>query len=69
VKHYAALAGLDPGDFGGHSVWTGFAPSAAANGATRFRLMDQTGHRSEETVRTYVRRAGMFEDHAGDGLL
>ncbi len=69
VKHYAALAGLDPDDFGGHSLRSGFATSAAANGATLFRLMDQTRHRSVETVRAYVRRAGLFEDHAGDGLL
>jgi site-specific recombinase XerD len=69
VKKYAALAGLDPDDFGGHSLRSGFATSAAANGATLFRLMDQTRHQSVETVRGYVRRAGMFEDHAGEGLL
>lgn len=69
VKHYAGLAGLDPDHFGGHSLRSGFATSAAANGATLFRLMDQTRHRSVETVRAYVRRAGLFEDHAGEGLL
>jgi site-specific recombinase XerD len=69
VKKYAALAGLDPDNFGGHSLRSGFATSAAANGATLFRLMDQTRHRSVETVRAYVRRAGLFEDHAGEGLL
>ena len=69
VKKYAALAGLDPDNFGGHSLRSGFATSAAANGATLFRLMDQTRHRSVETVRTYVRHAGLFEDHAGEGLL
>lgn len=69
VKQYAALAGFDPDNFGGHSLRSGFATSAAANGATLFRLMDQTRHRSVETVRAYVRRAGLFEDHAGAGLL
>jgi site-specific recombinase XerD len=69
VKKYAGRAGLDPSDFGGHSLRSGFATSAAANGATLFRLMDQTRHRSVETVRAYVRRAGLFEDHAGSGLL
>ncbi len=68
VKNYAALAGLD-GDFAGHSLRSGFATSAAANGAKLFRLMDQTRHRSVETVRGYVRQAGMFDDHAGNGLL
>jgi len=69
VKKYAALAGLDPDDFGGHSLRSGFATSAAANGATLFRLMDQTRHRSVETVRAYVRRAGLFDRHPGEGLL
>lgn len=69
VKKYAALAGLDPDRFAGHSLRSGFATSACQNGATLFRLMDQTRHRSVETVRAYVRRAGLFEDHAGEGLL
>jgi site-specific recombinase XerD len=69
VKKYAALAGLDPADFAGHSLRSGFATSAAANGATLFRLMDQTRHQSVETVRAYVRQAELFEDHAGAGLL
>ena len=69
VKKYAALAGLDPDSFGGHSLRSGFATSAAENGATLFRLMDQTRHQSVETVRAYIRRAGLFEDHAGSGLL
>lgn len=69
MKHYASRAGLGPEDFGGHSLRSGFATSAAANEATLFRLMDQTRHRSVETVRAYVRRADLFEDHAGEGLL
>jgi integrase len=51
VKKYAALAGFDPDDFAGHSLRSGFATLAAANGATLSRLMDQTRHRSVETVR------------------
>ncbi len=69
VKKYAEKAGYDPADFGGHSLRSGFATSAAANGATLFRLMDQTRHRSVETVRAYVRRAGLFDAHPGEGLL
>jgi len=69
VKKYAALAGLDPDRFAGHSLRSGFATSASANGATLFRLMDQTRHRSVETLRAYVRRAGLFDEHPGEGLL
>jgi len=69
VKKYAALAGFKAQDFGGHSLRSGFATSAAMNGASIFRIMDVTRHRSVNTVRGYVRRAEEFEDHAGDGLL
>lgn len=69
VKNYAALTSFADGDFSGHSLRSGFATSAAANGAGLFKLMDQTRHRSVETVRGYVRQAGLFDDHAGSGLL
>lgn len=69
VQGYADRIGLNPKEFGGHSLRAGFLTSAAARGANLFRLMDQSGHRSVETVRCYVRRAEEFKDHAGVGLL
>ena len=69
VKRYAALAGFKAAEFGGHSLRAGFATSAAEKGASIFRIMDVTRHRSVETVRGYVRRAEEFTDHAGEGLL
>ncbi len=56
-------------DFGGHSRRAGFLMSAAENGASVFRMMDVSRHKSGETVREYVRRAEEFKDHAGSGLL
>jgi site-specific recombinase XerD len=69
VQRYAEKVGLNPKEFGGHSLRAGFLTSAAARGANLFRLMDQSGHKSVETVRGYVRRAEEFKDHAGVGLL
>jgi site-specific recombinase XerD len=69
VKHYAKRAGLDPADFGGHSLRSGFVTSAAENGKSTERIMDHTGHQSAAMVRIYTRRADAFADHAGDGLL
>jgi len=69
VQRYAAMAGFKAKDFGGHSLRAGFATSAAMNGASIFRIMDVTRHRSVDTVRGYVRRAEEFEDHAGNGLI
>jgi len=69
VKRYAGLAGLKASDFGGHSLRAGFLTSAAENGASIFRMMDVSRHKSVDTVRGYVRRAEEFKDHAGAGLL
>jgi site-specific recombinase XerD len=69
VKAYAERAGFDAGIFSGHSLRSGFLTSAAANGASIFKMMDVSRHRSVETLRGYVRDAEMFKDHAGAGLL
>ncbi len=69
VKHYAGLAGFTEADFAGHSLRAGFLTSAAENGASVFRMMDVSRHKSVDTVRGYVRRAEEFQDHAGEGLL
>jgi site-specific recombinase XerD len=69
VKRYAACAGLDPQGFAGHSLRSGFLTSAARRGASIFKMMDQSRHRSFDTLRGYVRDAELFRDHAGAGLL
>jgi hypothetical protein len=47
----------------------GFLTSAAARGASIFKMMDVSRHRSVDTLRDYVRDAELFKDHAGAGLL
>jgi len=69
VKRYAAKAGYKAEEFAGHSLRSGFLTSAAENGASLFRMMDVSRHRSVDSVRGYVRRAEEFKDHAGTGLL
>jgi site-specific recombinase XerD len=69
VKAYAERAGLEASTFSGHSLRSGFLTSAAANGASIFKMMDVSRHKSVETLRGYVRDAEMFKDHAGAGLL
>ncbi len=67
VKGYAAAAGFDASDFAGHSLRAGFLTSGAERGASIFKLMEVSRHRSVETLRGYVRRADLFRDHAGAG--
>jgi site-specific recombinase XerD len=69
LKRYAAAAGLNPGQFGAHSLRAGFLTSAAAQGASIFKMMDVSRHKSADTLRGYVRDADAFTDHAGAGLL
>jgi integrase len=69
VKAYAARAGFDAGMFSGHSLRAGFLTSAAGKGASIFKMMDVSRHKSVDTLRGYVRDAELFKDHAGAGLL
>lgn len=69
VKRYAEAAGLDPEAFAGHSLRAGFLTSAAGRGASIFKMMDVSRHKSVDTLRGYVRDAELFKDHAGAGLL
>jgi site-specific recombinase XerD len=69
VKRHAAVAGLDPEQFAGHSLRAGFLTSGAEAGASIFKLMEVSRHRSVDTLRGYVRRAELFKDHAGSAFL
>ena len=69
VKGHARRAGLDPKLFAGHSLRSGFLTSAAAHGASIFKMADQSRHKSMDTLRGYVRDAEIFKRHAGEGLL
>jgi integrase len=69
VKAHAARVGLDPVNFSGHSFRSGSLTSAAARGASIFKMADQSRHKSMYTLRGNVRDAEIFKDHAGAGLL
>ena len=69
VKQYAKEAGLRPEELAGHSLRAGFLTSGAEAGASVFKLMEVSRHKSMDTLRGYVRRAELFKDHAGAGFL
>jgi site-specific recombinase XerD len=69
VKRCAGMIGLDPVAYAGHSLRAGFLTSAAARGASVFKMMDVSRHKSVDTLRGYIRDAELFHDHAGTGLL
>jgi integrase len=68
VKRAAVAAGLDPKLYAGHSLRAGFCTQAYMNGAREFDIMRQTGHRSLDTLRKYIRGRGLFRDNAAARL-
>jgi site-specific recombinase XerD len=69
VKQYAERVGLDARMFSGHSLRAGFCTSAAEHGASVWKMMDVSRHKSVDTLRGYVRNAESFKDHAGAAFL
>jgi len=63
VQRAAAAAGLDPEQYGGHSLRAGLATSAAEAGAEERHIMEQTGHRSQAVARRYIRRGSIWRDN------
>ena len=64
IKKYASLSGLDPNMYGGHSLRSGFATSAAEAGAEERNIMAMTGHKTTQMVRRYIKEANLFKNNA-----
>ena len=64
IKKYASLAGLDANKYGGHSLRSGFATSAAESGAEERNIMAMTGHKTTQMVRRYIQEANLFKNNA-----
>jgi hypothetical protein len=69
VKFYVRKLGLDPADFGGHSIRSGFIDTAYRLGRNVSDIKGMTGHNRAEEVFTYLRNSGRVEDSAGFGLI
>jgi site-specific recombinase XerD len=69
VKGRCRRAGLDPALYSGHSLRAGFLTSAAEAGASVFKMMEVSRHRSVDVLSGYVRSANLFVDHAGAAFL
>jgi len=68
VKRSAEAIGLDPAHYAGHSLRAGLATSAAAAGISERAIMNQTGHRSTEILRRYIREGSLFRENAAAGV-
>jgi len=68
VKKLADRAGLDSAKYAGHSLRAGHATTAAIAGASERSIMNQTGHRSVQMVRRYIRDGSLFKENSGAKL-
>jgi integrase len=68
VKKLAERAGWDAARYAGHSLRAGHATSAAIGGASERSIMAQTGHRSVQMVRRYIRDGSLFRENSAGKL-
>jgi integrase len=68
VKKLVKRAGLDAAKYAGHSLRAGHATSAAIAGASERSIMNQTGHRSVQMVRRYIRDGNLFRENSAGKL-
>ncbi|MCY3627112.1 MAG: site-specific integrase [Gammaproteobacteria bacterium] len=69
VKRYVKIIGLDPRDYSGHSLRSGFVTAAATHHARIEKIMEVTRHRNFDTLMKYIRNEEMFIGHAGSKFL
>jgi len=62
VHHAIRGIGLDPADYGAHSLRSGLVTAAAANGATDQEIMRASGHKSPKVMQKYVRPVRVFAE-------
>jgi integrase len=68
VKKLARRAGLNAASYAGHSLRAGHATAAAISGASERSIMAQTGHRSVQTVRRYIRDGSLWRENSAGKL-
>ena len=68
VKKLVDRASLDASQYAGHSLRAGHATSAAIAGASERSIMNQTGHKSVQMVRRYIRDGNLFRENSAGKL-
>ncbi len=69
VKKYIQAAGHNPQDYAAHSMRSGFLTEAAESGATLFKMLEVSRHKSADTLLGYIRTSDLFKNHAGQDFL
>ncbi|BCM16736.1 site-specific integrase [Mesorhizobium sp. J8] len=69
IKECITNAEIEPLGYSGHSLRAGFATSAAAAGASTWKIRAQTGHASDAMLARYIRSGEMFTGNAAGTIL
>jgi site-specific recombinase XerD len=64
LKYHMLNADLNPNNYSGHSLRSGFATVTANSGAEERSIMAMTGHKSTQMVRRYIKEANLFKNNA-----
>jgi len=60
VKRGVVLIGRDPRSYSAHSLRSGLITAAGEQGLSALLIAEQSGHRSLDVLRTYMRRTNIF---------
>lgn len=63
VKRRILASGVGADGFSGHSLRSGFATWAAKMGVPMWKIADQTGHKSLDTLKRYITEGELFTDN------
>ena len=64
LKYHMVSAELEPQNYSGHSLRSGFATETAHSGADERSIMSMTGHKSTQMVRRYIKESNLFQNNA-----
>lgn len=64
LKYHMLNANLNPDNYSGHSLRSGFATETANSGADERSIMAMTGHKSPLMVRRYIKESNLFKNNA-----
>lgn len=68
VKRRILASGVGADGFSGHSLRSGFATWAAKMGVPMWKIADQTGHKSLDTLKRYITEGELFTDNPSGQL-
>jgi len=68
VRRALTLIGINPAEYGAHSLRAGFVTAAGEANVGELVIASQTGHRSTQMVRRYFRRSDLWRANASSSL-